>query len=52
MRWHYPALGEEKTVRKFLLLPLTVNGETRWLEMAMIKYCYHRDGWIPFAWCD
>lgn len=33
-------LGDEKIVKKFLIFPLTIDRETRWLEVAKIKYLY------------
>ena len=33
-------LGDEKIVKKFLIFPFTIDGETRWLEVAKIKYLY------------
>ena len=33
-------LGDEKIVKKFLIFPFTIDGETRWLEMAKTKYIY------------
>ena len=30
--------GIRKTVTKFLWFPLTIDGETRWLETATIEY--------------
>ena len=30
--------GERKLVQKFLWFPLTIDGETRWLETAEILY--------------
>ena len=33
-------LGDEKIVKKFLIFPLTIDGETRWLEVVKIKYLY------------
>ena len=33
-------LGDEKIVKKFLIFPFTIDRETRWLEMAKIKYLY------------
>ena len=32
--------GDEKIVKKFLIFPFTIDGETRWLEVAKIKYLY------------
>lgn len=40
MRWSEPSDGENKIVKKFLLLPLTINYETRWLEKVTIEYRY------------
>ena len=36
MRWKrkYPKPGEERIVKRFLVLPLCLHGEYRWLEMA------------------
>lgn len=34
--------GEEKIVTKFLLLPVTIGYERRWLEKATIRYTSHR----------
>jgi len=41
MRWKAkkkptPADGETRYVTKFLFFPLTLNGETRWLEIASL----------------
>jgi hypothetical protein len=36
MRWLEPTPKQTRIVHRFLLLPLTLNGETRWLEMAAI----------------
>lgn len=33
-------LGDEKIVKKFLIFPFTIDGETRWLEVVKIKYLY------------
>lgn len=42
MRWKktfktIPKEGDVRTRRKFLLLPHTFDGETKWLEMATVK---------------
>ena len=29
-------LGDEKIVKKFLIFPFTIDGETRWLEMVRL----------------
>ena len=39
MRWRSrqePKLGQERTIKKFLWLPLTLHGETRWLEWSNV----------------
>ena len=50
-----------KTKTKFLWLPLTIYGETRWLETATIEYrVTYEDGllsgrnyyWAPFNFID
>lgn len=38
MRWYRPNGGDIKTKRKFALLPIEINGETRWFEFVTIQY--------------
>lgn len=45
MRILHPRLGDEKTFYRFLLFPLTINGETRWLEKARYIKRYTSQGW-------
>jgi hypothetical protein len=48
----------DKTKKKFLFLPVTLQGETRWLEYAYIKYISWprfrwigtRFSWLPISW--
>lgn len=54
-------LNETRVIKKFLFFPLTLDGETRWLEVAKIKqkvkqyiwgdvsfsYTY---GWVNDSW--
>ena len=57
MRWKEPKPKDTRVKRKFLIIPRTFNGETRWLEFANIKeeYCEFVDfgdcvpGW---GWCE
>jgi hypothetical protein len=35
-----PSYNAKKIVTKFLWVPLMINNEIRWLEMATIKYSY------------
>lgn len=32
----YPEIGSKRTVRRFLLFPVTINDETRWLEWVTL----------------
>ena len=41
MRWKEPNHGDIKIKKKFALFPITIGGETRWLEWVKIKYVYH-----------
>lgn len=41
MRWTEPKDREEKIERKFAILPVKIDGETRWLEWVTIKYVYY-----------
>ena len=67
MRWHNPPkpvhiIGATKIIPKFLWLPMTLDGETRWLERADVIYryveiCNYADlsvyyDWKPEHWGD
>lgn len=61
MKWrkHTPKHGDERTVRRFLLLPRCINGEWRWLELATIRqewqvypYYRRRNSWYDLHWID
>lgn len=47
MRWREPQNGDTKIETAFLLLPVTIKDETRWLERATIKYEYSTNPWCP-----
>ena len=38
MRWNEPETGDTKIKKRFALFPITIDGETRWLEWVVIKY--------------
>lgn len=43
MRWFKakePEVGDTRLDRFFLIFPITINRETRWLEMATIEYTW------------
>ena len=49
MRWKHklpPRQGTTRSVKRFLFVPLTLQNETRWLEMALI------DQFFQQAWVD
>ena len=61
MRWKNKTykVGDTKIVNKFLWLPLSINGETRWLERASYKATYKLTGYdypelepIPVEWIN
>lgn len=47
MRWVpvYCEIGDVRTINKFLFLPRTINGQSRWLEWARIKQEYRPGSW-------
>ena len=59
MRWKRkldPHNGQRRIRRVWLLSPLTIKGESRWLEWAWIEQVYERGGsyafWVDHAWAD
>ena len=46
MRWNKPKDGDVKFKRRFALFPITVNKQTRWLELVTIKSVYYEDLWL------
>lgn len=40
MRWSYPKDGERRTISKFLIVPVQVGREMRWLEWATMEQRY------------
>ena len=47
MRWYKPRpidRGTKRTIVKFAWLPVTISGETRWLERVAIRQEYVSDG--------
>lgn len=41
MRWTKPSDGDIKIKRRFAILPISIDGETRWLEWVTVKYEYY-----------
>jgi hypothetical protein len=57
MRFHHEARkeGDKRIVRRFLLIPITIGDETRWLESASFVEEWQKpefyDGmWVPVEW--
>lgn len=46
MKWNKIKIGSKKIKSKFLLLPVTIGEETRWLEFAKIEYHYIGYGYL------
>jgi len=55
MRWNKstPRNGQSRYISRFLIFPLKLNGETRWMERAEIRQVYRvgayvtdDNGWI------
>ena len=40
MRWTKPKYGDIKIKRKFAIIPISIDRETRWLEWVTVKYVY------------
>lgn len=52
MRWAVIPEGEYRTRSGFLLMPLCLNNEWRWLERAVWREVMDGGDWSPFAWVD
>lgn len=62
MRWNvktvpsHPAVGDKRTISKFLWRPLRIGLETRWLETVEIQQVYkrgydnHPADWYNVGW--
>ena len=48
MKFYKPDHGQRMKRTWFALFPVTVNGETRWLEKVTVEYYY--DGVIKNEW--
>lgn len=46
MRWYDHKNGDRKIVRRFALIPISINGEHRWLETCYIELVY------ACNWCE
>ena len=54
MRLYAPYYGQKKTKSWFALFPITINGETRWLERVTVQFFYSplRKDWVPEYFID
>jgi hypothetical protein len=52
MRWRRPEQSSTRIRTRFLLFPLTIRGQTRWLEKATWeeKVIYYGAGYSCTAW--
>ena len=55
MRWQKMKYGNTREVRRFLIFPVTIDDQTRWLEWAtiiqVVEYVYFIDAGVLF-WCN
>ncbi|MGU9269768.1 hypothetical protein ACV3Z5_13800 [Clostridium perfringens] len=42
MRWKEPSVGDTRIKKYFAILPVTIKGETRWLEMVKVRERFGR----------
>lgn len=52
MRWYAPNRGDFRVIKKFAILPITINGETRWLEWVRIRQEFVATIWIDDEFVD
>lgn len=63
MRKTEPKDGDTRTINKFLWMPLTIDGETRWFERVVyVEHFRHENifdlfghtpmGWFPWYFVD
>lgn len=50
MRWFTPRHGDKRYCAGFLLLPMRISDEWRWLERAAWIEWYDEDEWVPARW--
>lgn len=43
MRWNKTEIGSTRIIKKLLIFPKTIGGETRWLEFVKYKQEYRYD---------
>jgi len=51
MKWDHtpePELGDKRIYEKFLLLPLRIGDQTRWLEFTCIEQEYYQCRLAPY----
>jgi hypothetical protein len=48
MKWQVQKLKNEneRIITKFLIFPLELNGEKRWLEFVKIKQIFFKGNWL------
>lgn len=52
MRWYAPKRGDVRVIKKFAIFPITINGETRWLEWVRIRQTFAITIWIDEGFVD
>lgn len=57
MRWKNKQNGDIRIKEKFILFPITLDGETRWLEWVKLEekysFCpYTMNEWVPIRFIN
>lgn len=53
MRWLGTNFGNEREIKRFLILPKKINGTWRWLESAIIhQHYFGKCKWINDWWAN
>jgi hypothetical protein len=47
-----PSRLQKRIINKFLILPVKIERETRWLETASIIQIYFFQGWTNIKWVN
>jgi len=47
-----PIMGTRRIIKKYLIIPIMLNNEWRWLESAKIEQEYTFMGWYNMSWAN
>jgi hypothetical protein len=49
MRWKRYKQNDIRVIKRFLIIPTTIEYEVRWLEFAYIKQLYDGHKWVNYC---